>query len=98
LDCSLESNKTFRKILLPNGWHPGPGEVVQGGQKVLRLWRHLQAPSKNFFRVQTTRLAAPFDASTRSVSCTGSEIFLCKATCQSAVFCEPLELTWTSKC
>ena len=31
-------------------------------------------------------------------SLTGAEIFPRKATCNSAVFCEPLELTRTSKC
>jgi len=25
-----------------NGWRPGPGEVGQGGQKVLHLWRRSQ--------------------------------------------------------
>ena len=55
-------------------------------------------PSKNFFRVQTTRLAASFDASTRSVTRTRAEIFQRKATCESAVFCEPFKLTRTFKC
>jgi len=45
---------------------------------------HPQA--KNFFRVQTTRLAASFDTSTRCVTCTGAEIFLRKTTCDPAVF------------
>jgi len=36
---------------------------------------------KIFFRVQTRRLAASFDASTRSVARTGAEIFPRKATC-----------------
>jgi len=36
---------------------------------------------KKFFRVQTRRLAASFDTSTRSVTRTGAEIFLRKATC-----------------
>jgi len=33
------------------------------------------------FRVQTRRFAASFDASTRSVTRIGMEIFPCKATC-----------------
>jgi len=33
-DCSLVSNKNFSEILPPNGWHPGPGKVGQGAQKV----------------------------------------------------------------
>jgi len=51
------------------------------------------APPKQkiFFRVQTTRLFASFDALTRSVTGTGAEIFPCKATCESAVF---LQIAW----
>jgi len=41
-DCSLESNKNFSEILPSNSWHPGPGNVGQGGLKVLRLWHHSQ--------------------------------------------------------
>jgi len=74
-------------MLPSNGWRPGPGEV---GPKVLHLWRHSQQTrtpnQKNFFRVQTTRLAASFDTSTRSVTRTRAEIFPCKATCDPAVF------------
>ena len=39
-----------------------------------------------FFRVQTTRLAAPFDTSTRSVTRTRAEKLPYKATCDLAVF------------
>ena len=45
------------------------------------LTKNLHPPSKNFFRVQTRRLAVSFDASTRSVTRTGVEIFPHKATC-----------------
>jgi len=34
---SLVSNKKFSEILLSNDWRPGPGEVGQGGLKVLHL-------------------------------------------------------------
>ena len=37
--------------------------------------------AKNFFRVQTRRLAAPFETFTGSVEHTGPEKFLRKATC-----------------
>jgi len=52
--------------MLPfNGLVPGPGEVGQGGLKVLHLRRHSQKirtpPTKNFFRVQTRRLAMSFE-------------------------------------
>jgi len=53
LDYSLVSNKNFSKILPSNGLGPGPGEVGQGGLKVLHVWRHSQktctAHPKNFF-------------------------------------------------
>jgi len=56
-------------------------------------------PNKKFFRVQSTRLAASFDTSTRSVTRTGAEIITRKVTCDPSVFFyKPLELTRTSKC
>jgi len=39
---SLVCNKKFSEILLSNNWRPGPGEVGQGGLKVLHLWCHSQ--------------------------------------------------------
>jgi len=42
--------------------------------------------TKTFFQVQTRRLAASFDTSTRSVTRTGAEVFPRKATCDPAVF------------
>jgi len=49
--------------------------------------KNLQPPSKKtFFRVQATRLAASFVASTRSITRTGVEIFPRKAKCESAAF------------
>ena len=41
-DCSLVSNKNFSEALPSNGLSPGPGEVGQGGLKVLYLWHHPQ--------------------------------------------------------
>ena len=85
-------------------WHPWPGEVGQGGQKVLRLLRHSQktcAPNqKDFFTSATTRLAASFDTSTRSVTRTGARYIRAKprAIQLFCFFCEPLESTHTSKC
>jgi len=66
-DCSLESNKNSTKILPSNGWCPGPGEVGQDCQKVLRLSRHSQitTPStkKNFSsaNIKTCRVFWHFD-------------------------------------
>jgi len=52
-------------MLPPNDWRPGPGKVGQGGQNILHLWRHSQKKpipqAKNFFQVQSTRLANPFE-------------------------------------
>jgi len=52
-DCSLVSNKNLNKILPSNGFSLGPGEVGQGGLKVLHLWHHSQEihipKPKNFF-------------------------------------------------
>jgi len=49
------------------------------------LTENLHPPSKIFFGVQTRRLAS-FDTSTRSVTLTGAEKFLCKATCVLVFF------------
>ena len=58
---------------------------------------------KNFFRVQTTRLAESFELLSGSVALTGSEKFLRKATCDPAVFfanhlnllgCESVKDVW----
>jgi len=64
---------------------PGPGEVGQGGLKVLHLWRNWEKnpPTKQkiFFRVQATRLAASFEPLTGSVALTGPEEFSRNITC-----------------
>jgi len=46
------------------------------------------ANQKNFFQVQTRRLAASFDTATRSIALTKREKFPCKATCVSVFFFE----------
>jgi len=75
LNSSLVSSKNFSEIIPPNGWRPGPGKVGQGGLKVLHLWRHSQTTrtpqAKNFFPVQSARLAACFETFTGSVEHTG---------------------------
>jgi len=43
-------------------------------------------PTKNFFLVQTRRLAESFELLTGSVVLTRPEKFLCKTTCDPAVF------------
>ena len=55
---------------------PGPGEVGQGGQKVLHLWHHSQkihTPNQKNFIVQTTRLAKSFELLTGSAALIGPE-------------------------
>jgi len=42
MDCNQVSNKNFSEILPSNGLSPEPGEVGQGGLKVLHLWCHSQ--------------------------------------------------------
>jgi len=42
MHCSLVCNKKLSEILPSNGLSPGPGEVGQGGLKVLHLWCHSQ--------------------------------------------------------
>jgi len=87
-DCSLVSSKNFSEILPPNDWCPGPGKVGQGGLKVSTYdvtHKKPAPPSKKIFLSAefflSARLAASFDALTRSVTRTGVEIFPCKATC-----------------
>jgi len=74
----------------------------QGGLKVFTydITHRQPAPPKQkiFFRVQSTRLATFFDIFAGSLERTGAEIFIRKATFESAAFCEPLELTRLSKC
>ena len=48
--------------------------------------------------MQTTRLAESFETFTESAAHTAPEKFHCKATCDPAVFYEPLELTRLRKC
>ena len=41
-DCSLVSNQNIGGVLPSDGLGPGPGELRQGGLKVLHFWRHSQ--------------------------------------------------------
>ena len=87
--CSLVSQKSFSEILPSNGFGPGPGKVGQNCLKVLHLWRHSKnphPPTKNFFWVQTARLAESFELFTGSVALTRPEKFPRKVTCDLVVF------------
>jgi len=52
------------------------------------LTKNLQPQAKNFFQVQTRRLAASFETFTRYVEHTGPEKFPRKATCVKGFFSE----------
>jgi len=87
-DCSLVFNKNLDKILTSNGLGPGPGEVGQGSLKVLHIWRYskIRIPQpKNFFRVHTRRLAAPFTPLKSSLPLSAPELHACKSTCDPVV-------------
>jgi len=67
-DLSLVSNENFNEILWPSGWALGQATWAKMSEKLLHLWRPSQKKSKiynpqpkNFFRVQTRRLADPFE-------------------------------------
>jgi len=65
-------------MLPPNGWRPRPGKVGQGSLKVLYLRRHSEKTripkQKNFFRVQSTRLADPFEPLNSSLAQSAEEL------------------------
>ena len=74
----LEMKCSSRKFCyVPESCHSG-----STGSKVLHLWRHSRKTrlpqGKNFFQVQTRRLAASFETFTGSVEHTGPEIFHAK--------------------
>jgi len=63
-DSSLVSNENFSETLWPSGWALGQITWAKMTLKLLHLWRQSQKicnpQPKNFFRVQSTRLADPF--------------------------------------
>jgi len=63
-------------------WARGPKSSLL----MMSLTKNMQPQPKNFFRVQTRRLAVSFDASTRSVALTEQEKFPRKAMCVSVFF------------
>ena len=64
-DSSLVSNENFSETLRPSGWALGQATWAKMTPKLLHLWRQSQKicnpQPKNFFQVQSTRLADPFE-------------------------------------
>jgi len=62
---SLVFNENFSETLWPSGWALGQATWAKMTPKLLHLWRQSQKiriPNpKKFFRVQSTRLADPFE-------------------------------------
>jgi len=90
LEFRLVSNKNFSEILPPNSLGPGPGKVGQGGLEVFHLRCHSQKirnlKPKNFFSLQTRRLAESFEGLNRSLALTALELCLRKTMYDAAVF------------
>jgi len=72
-ECSLVSSKNLSEILPSSGLSPQPGEVGQGGLKVLHLWRHSQKTRnpqpKIFFNAdaKTCRIFWRFEQLSRTI-------------------------------
>jgi len=64
-DSSLVSSENFSEILWPSGWGLGQVTWAKMTQRLLHLWCHSQKirnpQPKNFFQVQTRRLAESFE-------------------------------------
>jgi len=65
LDSSLVSNENFSETFWPGSWALGQETWAKMTPKLLHLWRQSQKicnpQPKNFFRVQSRRLADPFE-------------------------------------
>jgi len=65
LDAILISNENFSETLWPSGWALGQATWPKMTLKLLHLWRQSQkiciSQPKIFFRVQSTRLADPYE-------------------------------------
>jgi len=77
-DSSLLSNKNFIKILWLSGWALGQVTWAKMALKLPDLWRHSQKicnpKPKNFFQVQTRRLANRFEALNSSLAQSAEEL------------------------
>jgi len=77
-DSSLVSNENFSETLWPSGWALGQATWTKMTLKLLHLWRQSQTirtpQPKNFFRVQSTRLADPFELLNSSLAQSAEEL------------------------
>jgi len=89
-DFSLVSNKNFMKILPSNSFGKGPGEVGQGGLKVLHLWCHsknqLQPPTKKFFIIAYHKTCQVFWTFEQLSTAFGARVTLTQSHMQSGCF------------
>jgi len=78
-DLSLVSDEHFSEILWSGGWDPGQVTWAKMAKKLLYLWHHSQkirnSQPKNFFRVQTIRLAESFKGLNSSVAQSAEELW-----------------------
>jgi len=78
-DLSLVFNENLSEILWPSGWTLGQVTWTKMAQKLLHLWRHSQkirnSQPINFFRVQTRRLANPFEPLNSSLAQSAEELW-----------------------
>jgi len=71
--------KTSAKYFWPGGWAPGEVTWAKMAQKLYHSWCHLQKicnpQPKNFFRVQTKRLAESFEGLNSSLVQSAEELW-----------------------
>jgi len=77
-DSNLVSNENFSETLWPSGWALGQATCAKMTLKLLNLWRQSQTirtpQPKIFFRVQSTRLADPFEPLNSSLAQSTEEL------------------------
>jgi len=78
-DLSLVSNENFSEILWPKGLALGQVTWAKMTPTLLHLWCHSQnihnPQPKNFFRVQSRRLADPFEPLNSSLAQSAEELW-----------------------
>jgi len=78
LDSSVVCNENFSETLWPSVWALGQATRAKMTVKLLNLWRQSQkicTPNQNnFFRVQSSRLADPFEPLNSSLAQSAEEL------------------------